>query len=290
MKKNIFRSWRMVQFGLLMLVSMQIVAQSKPQVQVSFDIDPRSSLNDFFDSEISTMEETALTTLVSGLTNYIGFLEFISGTTENKLKITLNDRGSGSIPEYWLAFELTTTEGTTFNHEWEFIDSSEDSHTYAADDLLKKLNEDWNTYLRSSYNMDMVTRLFDEIAFSLPDSSHYYVDNGQGRNEAILPFKHEEFNMAPNASDFLVVVNGNYNDDTRSSATIRRNGKAIGEVEPNMSTSPTLLGCIRIEIPDFPNITPLNGKVFIINYKRNQTNGDNETVSDPNTFTSSNQE
>ncbi len=260
---SVIRKWQIL-LVLSVLVNTPAMAE-KPQIQVSFDIHTTSSLNNFFANDINTMEEQALCTLVNGLNEYIGFLGFGSNTSSLKLEITLNDINQGIIPEYWLYFKLTEADVSgNFEHEWKFIDIEEESYTFKVESMMNKLKEDWVAYLKSSANQDLVSKLFGNIGFSLPNSQHYYsIDN---MKQAFLPFKKSALMIDHMSSKFLLKTT--IIDSQGNLSVIQRNGDGIGEVQEGMTTNQALWGCIRIELLNFEGFQPEKGQIFIKLYKR----------------------
>ncbi len=264
MKKTIINLISKWQILLLLLLSIPVMAE-KPKIQVSFDIHTNSSLNSFFSNDINTMEEQALCTLMSGLNDYIGFLGFGSETSSLKLEITLNDINQGIIPEYWLYFRLSEADDTeNFEHEWKFIDIEEESYTFKVESIMSKLKEDWVAYLKSSANQDLVTKLFGNIGFSLPNSEHYYtVENVK---QVFLPFKKSALMI--NHIESLFEIKTIILDSRGAPSILQRTGNGIGEVKEEMTTNSDLWGCIRIELKEFEGLQPEKGQIFIKLYKR----------------------
>ena len=105
MKKLLFPLITRWQIWLCLLITTSAMA-NKPKIQVSFDIHATSSLNNYFPDDVVTIEEQAHCTLINGLNDYIGFLDFTSVESSHKLEITLRDIKQGINPEYWLYFNL----------------------------------------------------------------------------------------------------------------------------------------------------------------------------------------
>ena len=242
---------------LLLTLPLLLTGQEKPQIQVSFDIDASSSLHNFFSSEIKSMEEQALNIFVGGLNEHIGFLEFSTEEMTQKLNIVLKDINNGSIPEYYLYFTLTNADDK-FEHEWQFIDPTEESHTFQVVDLLDKLKIDWNDYLKNFYNQEMGTNLFKEIPLEIPDGTFFSADEIK---EVVLPLQKEALKIDIDKSKFLVFIYAKkeIGDELTKQTCPDATATGIKENGP-------FKGCLRIEVKCLTLSNLLNGKVFITNY------------------------
>lgn len=258
---------------MFLLLSGQVVAQ-KPEIQVSFKVNS-SDENLFylnFQSKITEIETKALPILIEGLSEYIGFAKFTTNSSANKLEITLSpDYSSKSsfVQEFYLFFKLTDVDD---EHQWKFLDHNEfELECNTVNDVLVKLEEDWNTYLRKSYNLELVNVLFDEVAIPLPDDSHYYEDSAAGINEAILPFKKESLKLDTDRTEFRIVFKVKAVTTGLVSTKNQKDLRASGIVDSIMTGTSTvpqnLEGCIRIELGSVSGVF-LNGKVFVTDYKR----------------------
>ena len=255
---------------LLLILPLLVTGQEKPQIQVSFDIDSSSSLHDFFSSDIENMEGKALNILVEGLNDHIGFLEFSDKETTQKLTIVLKDINNGSIPEYYLYFTLTNADGE-YKHEWQFIDPTEESHTFQVVDLLDKLKLDWNDYLENFYNQEIGTNLFDEIPLEIPDGTFFSEDEIK---EVVLPLQKDALKINIDKSKFLVFIYAKKESGNELTKQTCTDATATGIKE-----SDPFKGCLRIEVKCLTLSNLLNGKVFITNYVKDN-DGNNVVTSD----------
>lgn len=254
------------------LIQASFLIAQKPKVQVEFTVAPGNLFYETFEDSIDEISSSALSVLIKGLNDYIGFAEFTEDSCPNRLKISLDNKMVGStgfIQEFWLFFELLDETGGTYSNEWEFLDFDEFiSYRNDVSGLLLKLEEDWENYLRKSYNQELVTNLFENIALPIPDHNHYYVDDISGIREAILPFKKEVLMMDPEKSEFRVVVHGETSSGVPTQAT-QEEVHYTGPVHESMVGIPSpLKGCIRIGLKSLPLMQLLNGQVYITDYHR----------------------
>ncbi len=260
----------LVKTVMLLCLTLQVFAQ-KPQIQVSFDIVENTSIHIAFEDTIEDLERQALDALVKGLNDYIGFLNFTTEKVPYKLKFTLNnkiDAGNSDafINEYWLFFELTDPlSSIPLSHQCKFLGINDIEGVLSNPEaLLNKLNQVWTDYLKMSYNVELVSILFDEVALNLP--KNFPVIDNLGDKEAILPFKKEMLKMDPNNSKFKVVIEGtitggNIKKSTNEDAHFSR------FIVENMQVHDSLIGCILIELKGLPEMTPSGGVVYITNYR-----------------------
>ncbi len=266
MKTTQFMLMKMV---LILCLSYQVYAQ-KPEIQVNFDIVKNTNIYEAFEPTIDDVKTKARDILVKGLNDYIGFVNFTTDNVSDKLDITLNKKNVNEfILEYYLFFKLTNADGDEFLHQFKFLDTDEIEGVLSESKaLLQKLSSDWNEYLLSSYNKELVNVLFDEIALNLPDNNHYYSD-GSGDKEAIIPFKKEMLKIDPERSEFLIIIIGknSVGADTREK---QKEVQFRGLVEEQMmGVSSSLINCIRIGLKALPAEMTLNeGRVYITNYRR----------------------
>ncbi|NHF58109.1 hypothetical protein FK220_002065 [Flavobacteriaceae bacterium TP-CH-4] len=271
------------------LLVFQLKAQ-KPAVQVIFEMEPDIVFIDTFDGELDAIKDGALPILRDGLEEYIGFVNFVTDSVPNTLKITLRSKSVGTMglsQEYWLFLELADADDNVYEHAWQYLDNDEfNAVSSSKDALLEKLYHDWEAYLQKSYNQELVTHLFDEISLPLPDSSHYYIDADSGIKEAILPFKKEILRINPDKSEFRVIVSGETGSGVPATST-EPVAHASGEVVPLAMGVPEILkGCIRIELKTLSLNRLLNGKVYITDYMRKTY--DDETIATSADFFESN--
>ncbi|GAB1857243.1 hypothetical protein MHTCC0001_20790 [Flavobacteriaceae bacterium MHTCC 0001] len=242
----------------------------KPQIQVSFNLVKDTPMYIAFEDDIDAINTQALDTIIKGLNNYIGFVNFTTESAPYQLTFTLNEKidvgdSTSFFHEYWLFLNLTDTlTGDALSHQCKFIGINEINDVLSKpESLLNKLGRVWVDYLKVAYNMELVSILFDEVALNLPDSSHY-VDK-PGTKEAILPYKQEALKIDAEKSEFSITVIGKDvdNEDTKD---IHKEVSFRGLVQEQNSK---LLNCIRLKLNNtLPGITPEKGKVFITDYRR----------------------
>lgn len=260
----------LVKTVMLLCLTLQVFAQ-KPQIQVNFDIVENTSIHIAFEDTIEDLERQALEVLVKGLNDYIGFVNFTTENVPIKLKFALNnkiDPGTTEtfFSEYWLFFELSDPLSTTpLTHQCKFLGINDiESVLSSPEALLNKLRQVWTDYLKMSYNVELVSILFDEVALNLP--KNFPVIDNLGDKEAILPFKKEMLKMDPDKSKFKVVIEGTINDGNTKKST-NEDAHFSRFIVENMQVHDSLIGCILIELKDLPEMTPFGGVVYITNYR-----------------------
>ena len=268
MKTNVLNN---VQLGLLLLISVTVFAQ-KPNIQFQLEMVENTTLYIAFEHEIDELKNRATDTLAKGLNEYIGFLNFTTDDSPQKLTVTINKKdvvGSEHVEEYYLYFEAALPDPVdNVPDPVLFLNSNDfESVLSGSDALLRKLSAEWEKYLKGKYNEELVKKLFHEVPLNLPDNSHYYSPSG-GDKEAIIPFRQEMLKINPAKSEYEIDVIGIRADGT----TTQDKQKEIqfrGLVEEQtLGVSPSLLKCIRLGLKELPDITLDKGRVYIKNYRR----------------------
>ncbi|MEO1033250.1 MAG: hypothetical protein AAFX55_17735 [Bacteroidota bacterium] len=258
---------------LVMLLSLMIKAYAqKPEIQVNFEITENTSIYIAFEDTLEDLKSKARDTLIKGLNEYIGFLNFTSEDVPNNLKFTLNNKIDSSVSEfipqeYWFFLELNdAASGNTYAHQCKFLGISEiDGILSSPEALLNKLGQVWRAYLKVSYNKELVNVLFHKVAINLPNDIPI-IDN-LGDKEAVLPFQKEKLKMDPGFSVFKVVIEGELS--TGATRRTTNNDASFSRfIDENMPVPDSLIGCILIELKNLPQMTPLGGMVFITTYER----------------------
>lgn len=274
----------------LLFLNVQLMAQSsqKPKIQVNFDIASGNLFHDTFNSEMDNIKPRALTILINGLNDHIGFLEFDkefdTDTQFSELNIVLdkNSLTSGSNEEYLLNFKMNgpPAQNTPINPTF-FVFADVFAFSDSYEELLESFKLKLEEYLESFANNDLVNKLFKKIPFILPDKDHFFI--GSSTKAAILPFSKNDLNIDYTASIFDVTMNYIDNGIPISKPDINRAG--IGEIDLTPSVGQVIKGCILIELDT--NISEfLKGEVFIISYIR-KVYPTQVPDSDPNAFANS---
>ncbi len=264
-KLKVIKTCKVRHFLMLMFIftSVVVYGQIKPEIQVSFTIDPSSTLNDFIDGDVSVLEKEAEDIITAGLNKAIGFLGFSNASSSNTLAVTLNDIEGAHSSEYWLHI-LLTFETNSYEHNWMFTNENE-TQGIDEDNLINELETKWNEYMNKGIDRELMPKLFRWIAFNLPDDTHYNLTDNP--KSVTLPFSPNDLRINCDGSEFRVVTTIISNEDIELPIEHKSMGAAADDK-------------ILIPLTALEATSVKFGKIFIVIYKRDNT----ATISGGNNF------
>ncbi|WP_422104206.1 hypothetical protein [Winogradskyella sp.] len=255
----------------ILLVFVIIGYAQKPKIQLNMDIAEDTQIHLSFEDSLDDLKAKARDTLIKGLNEYIGFVNFTTEDAPDKLNVSLAKKigSTGGFHDYWLYFELVDASGSISFHQTPLLDNDEIQGVLSRQDaFLNKFGHDWRDYLKMSYNNGLVKNLFHRVALNL--SNNIPVIEEGGLKEALLPFRKEKLKMDARLSEFKVVVKLDLGDGRTTSREPKASFARFfdEDLKERFRAHDSLVGCILLGLENLPNITPVGGTVNITKYER----------------------